>query len=254
MDRPVSVVILAAGKGTRMKSDLPKVLHPIGNAPMIHHSLASASALDPDRTVVVVGHGADEVIRSATQFVPGVRTAVQAEQLGTGHAVSAARAALAGFDGDLLVLFGDTPFLTAGTLWRILAARRDADLVVLGFDAEEPGRYGRLVLAGDRLDAIVEAKDATPEQLAITTCNSGVMAADCRTMLALLDRVSNENAQGEYYLTDIVGLARSDGLTARAVFCDEAETMGINDRVQLADAERIFQDRARRAAMLGGAT
>jgi len=253
--RPAAVVILAAGKGTRMRSALPKVLHPIGNAPMLHHAMAAASALAPERLVVVAGHGADKVGAAARAAAPDAAIALQDRQLGTGHAVLAARAALDGFDGDLFVLFGDTPFISAGTLQAMQGALTDADIAALGFEAADPGRYGRLVTAADgTLEAIVEAKDATPAQLQITLCNSGVMAGDCATMLALLDRVGNDNAQGEYYLTDVIGLARADGLTCRTVLCQEAETLGINDRVQLAAAEQIFQTRARRAAMLGGAT
>lgn len=253
--RQAAVVILAAGKGTRMRSALPKVLHPIGNAPMLHHAMASARALGAGRCAVVVGSGAEAVAEAARAFDPSARVALQERQLGTGHAVLAARDALEGFEGDLFVLFGDTPFLGADTLQRMQAARADADIVALGFEAADPGRYGRLLAGPDgALQAIVEAKDATPEQLAVRTCNSGVMAGDCATLLGLLDRVGNANAQGEYYLTDVVALARADGLSARVVLCDEAETLGINDRVQLAGAEAIFQARARREAMLAGAT
>ena len=253
--RPVAVVILAAGKGTRMRSALPKVLHRIGNAPMLHHAMRAAETLSPERMAVVVGHGGDEVAAAARKWRADVHVAEQTAQLGTGHAVLAARAALDGFEGDLYVLFGDTPFIGAGTLAAMRRARERADIVALGFEAEEPGRYGRLIIDPDgTLDAIVEAKDATSDQLAIRTCNSGVMAGDCATMLRLLDQVGNANTQGEYYLTDVIGLARKGGLTCRAVLCEEVETMGINDRVELAAAETIFQDRARREAMLAGAT
>jgi bifunctional UDP-N-acetylglucosamine pyrophosphorylase/glucosamine-1-phosphate N-acetyltransferase len=253
--REAAVVILAAGKGTRMRSGIPKVLHPIGNAPMLHHAMRAARSLSPRRCAVVVGHGAEAVGVAARAVEPEAIVAVQERQLGTGHAVLAAREALGGFDGDLFVLFGDTPFLRPETLERMRAARGTADIVVLGFEAAEPGRYGRLLSGADgTLHAIVEAKDATPEQLAVHACNSGVMAGDCATLLRLLERVGNANAQGEYYLTDVVALAREEGLTARVVLCDEAETLGINDRVQLAGAEAVFQARARREAMLAGAT
>jgi bifunctional UDP-N-acetylglucosamine pyrophosphorylase/glucosamine-1-phosphate N-acetyltransferase len=255
MSRAAAVVILAAGKGTRMKSDLPKVLHPIANAPMLHHAMQAARALGAARTAVVVGHGGEAVGAAACAFDPETRVAVQEQQLGTGHAVLAARAALEGFDGDLFILFADTPLLRAETLQAMQAARGSADIVVLGFEAREPGRYGRLVAdAAGTLEAIVEAKDATPAQLAIRRCNSGLMAGDCATVLRLLERVGNANAQSEYYLTDIVALARAEGLVAGVVLCDEAETLGINDRVELAAAEAAFQARARRAAMLAGAT
>ena len=255
MSNASAVVILAAGKGTRMRSDLPKVLHPIGQAPMLHHAMRAAEALNPQVMAVVVGHGAEAVEAAAKARNPGAVTALQAEQLGTGHAVLAARDALTGFDGDMFVLFGDTPFLRPETLIAMQEARKDADIVALGFEAADPGRYGRFILeGGDRLQAIVEAKDASPEQLEIRICNSGLMAGDCKSMLGLLDRVRNDNAQGEYYLTDVIGLAREDGLSCRAVLCDEAETLGINDRIQLAEAEAIFQGRMRSAAMLEGAT
>ena len=253
--RPVAAVVLAAGKGTRMRSAMPKVLHPIGNAPMLHHALRYAATLAPERIAVVVGHGGDKVAAAAHTWRADIGITEQTEQLGTGHAVLSARAALDGFDGDLFVLFGDTPFIRPDTLQAMSDARQGAEIVALGFEAPDPGRYGRFILGPDNtLEAIVEAKDATPAQLAIRTCNSGVMAGDCRTMLRLLDRIGNQNAQGEYYLTDVIGLARAEGLTCRAVLCDEVETLGINDRVQLAEAEAIFQDRARHAAMMGGAT
>ncbi len=255
MNRPAAVVILAAGKGTRMRSDLPKVLHPIGNASMLHHTMRAGRALAPSRMAVVIGHGGEAVGDAARGFEPNVTVVVQERQLGTAHAVRAARGALEGFEGDLFVLFADTPLIRSETLQGMQAARRSADIVVLGFEARDPGRYGRLLLDADgMLEAIVEAKDASPEQLAIRTCNSGLMAGDCATMLRLLEGVGNANAQGEYYLTDVVALARAEGLTVRAPLCDEAETLGINDRVQLAEAEAAFQAGCRRAAMLAGTT
>ena len=253
--RSRAVVILAAGKGTRMKSRLAKVLHPIGNAPMLHHAIAAAETLSPDRLIVVVGHEGVSVAQAARGYSPGVRIAEQTEQKGTGHAVMVAAAALSGFEGDLFVTFGDTPFLTEETLAKMAAARGQSDVVCLGFEAADPGRYGRLIIGTDgSLEAIVEAKDATPEQLTITACNSGVMAGDCTQMLRLLGEIGNDNAQGEFYLTDLVHLARRSNLSASVVFCAEEETLGINDRLQLAAAERIFQDGARRRAMLGGVT
>jgi len=254
--RPTAVVILAAGKGTRMRSDTPKVLHRIGGAPMLHHAMRAALTLAPARLAVVVGTGAEAVGAAARELAPEVVICKQAEQLGTGHAARMAAPALAGFEGDVFILYGDTPFLAPETLARMAAARAaGADIVALGFDAETPGAYGRMVIGpGDALERIVEARDATPEELAIPTCNSGVYATDCATALRLLARIGNDNAKGEYYITDIIGLAHAEGLSARVVRCDEAETLGINDRVQLAGAEAVFQSRARRAAMLAGAT
>jgi len=254
--RPSAVVILAAGQGTRMRSALPKALHPIAGAPMLHHAMRAGAALAPARTAIVVGHGSEAVAEAAHALDPGARICRQERRLGTGHAVLTAAEALAGFEGDLVVLFADTPFIRPETLAAISAKRAaGAELVALGFETDAPGKYGRLVLsAGDRLERIVEARDATAEELAIPICNSGVMAGDCRTVLDLLGRVGTDNAQGEVYLTDIVGLARAEGRDCRVVLCDAAETLGINDRVELAAAEAAFQARAREAAMLGGAT
>jgi bifunctional UDP-N-acetylglucosamine pyrophosphorylase/glucosamine-1-phosphate N-acetyltransferase len=254
--RPISVVVLAAGAGTRMRSDRPKVLHEVGGASLLAHALGAAAALGPERTVLVVGHGGEAVAEAARAITPGIRIVEQAERLGTGHAVRCAAPALDGVEGDLVVLYADTPFIAPESLARMAAARdAGAGLVVLGFESADPGRYGRLVTEGDgTLLRIVEARDAGPGELAITTCNSGVMAGEAATMLRLLEHVGNDNAQGEYYLTDLVSLARAEGIGCRAVLCDEAETLGVNDRADLARAEAAFQARARRAAMLAGAT
>ena len=250
----IALVILAAGQGTRMNSDLPKVLHPIGGAPMLVHAIRSGEPLDPSRIVVVTGHGGAAVGKAAEAYNPFVALATQEEQLGTAHAVQQARAALEGFDGDVIVLYGDTPFIRPETLERMQAARAAHDVVVLGFEAADPGRYGRLVMQGERLDRIVEFKDATDEERQITLCNSGVVAADRAVLFDLLDAVDNDNAAGEYYLTDIVGLARARGLSAGAVTCDEAETLGINSRAELAGAEQIFQEHMRAEALADGVT
>lgn len=254
--RDSAVVILAAGKGTRMRSARPKMLHEIAGAPLVHHAIWSAQSTVPSRLVLVVGHGAEAVAEAARAAAPDIATCVQAEQLGTGHAALMAAPALSGFTGDLYVMFGDTPFIQPETFHAMAAARADgAGLVVLGFEAADPGGYGRLVTgAHGALERIVEAKDATPEERAITACNSGVMAGDAETMLRMLGTLGTGNAQGEYYLTDLVALSRAEGLTCQVVLCDEAETMGVNDRVELAAAEAAFQARARRAAMLGGVT
>ena len=249
-----ALIVLAAGRGTRMNSDLPKVLHEIGQSPLLHHAMAAGMALEPERMIVVAGHGAEAVERAASRFDEGIVTVRQESQDGTGHAVQQARAALEGFSGDVIVLYGDTPFIRPDTLEAMLAARARADVVVLGFEAADPGRYGRLVTTGDALDRIVEFKDADAATRAITLCNSGVIAADRDTLFFLLDRVGNDNASGEYYLTDIVGLAREAGLSAEVVRCDEAETLGINTRAELAAAEAAFQTRIRAEAMEDGVT
>ena len=245
-----AAIILAAGKGTRMKSRLPKVLHPLASRPMVLHVLDAARRARFARAVVVVGPGMEAVARA----VAPAETVVQAEQLGTGHAVLQARDALKGFAGEAVVLFGDTPLLTAATIKRTLAAlRRGASVAVLGFEPKDPAAYGRLVLAKDgALERIVEFKDASPAERAIRLCNSGVLAANARLLFELLSKVKNDNAKGEYYLTDVVGLARARGLRCAVARADEAELMGVNARVELAEAEAAIQARLRRAAMAAG--
>ena len=251
---PVSVIILAAGQGTRMNSDLPKVLHPVGAAPLLHHAMRAAQSLDPDRTIVVAGHGAEAVSKAAKAFDPEAQIVLQTEQRGTGHAVQQAAPLLADMPGDAIVLYGDTPFVRAETLDRLLQARARHAVVVLGFDARDPDRYGRLVAQGEDLHRIVEFKDASPEERAITLCNSGVICAETSLLLDLVSGLGTANAAGEYYLTDIVGLARDRGLSAGVVICDEAETLGINTRAQLAQAEAAFQSAMRAEALDNGVT
>ena len=252
---PLALIVLAAGQGSRMRSDLPKVLHRVGHAPLLLHALRAGAALSPERVVVVTGHGGEAVEAALREAGSDAVVVRQAERLGTGHAVLQARDALAGFAGEAIVLYGDTPFVRPETLQAMLHARAEgADVVVLGFEAADPGRYGRLVADGDRLERIVEAADATEAERAVALCNSGVVCARADVLMALLSRVGRENAAGEYYLTDVVGLARADGLAARVVTCPEAETMGVNDRADLARAEAAFQARARAEAMAGGAT
>ncbi len=250
----IALVILAAGQGTRMNSDLPKVLHPLGGAPLVVHALKSGAALAPERTVVVTGHGGADVAKAVRNWDPEAMIVEQAEQLGTAHAVAQAKAALEGFAGDIVVLYGDTPFISGETLEALAAARASHDVVVLGFTAADPGRYGRLVTSGDRLEKIVEFKDAAEAERAIKLCNSGVMAADAATLFSLIDAVGNANASGEYYLTDVVGLARARGLSAGVVVCDEAETLGINTRAELVAAEARLQARMRAEALEDGVT
>ncbi len=249
-----ALVILAAGKGTRMNSDIPKVLHPIAQAPMLVHAMRAGAVLSPERTVIVTGHGAEAVACVAEAEDENASIAVQEEQLGTAHAVAQARAALEGFQGDVVVLYGDTPFLQPDTLQRMIEARAKNDLVILGFEAADPARYGRLVMNGDALERIVEFKDATDEERTITFCNSGLLACDSETLFSLIDAVGNDNASGEYYLTDVVEIARSQGLSVTAVACDEAQTLGINSRTDLAAADAVFQVQARSALLDLGVT
>ncbi|MBV6634550.1 MAG: bifunctional UDP-N-acetylglucosamine diphosphorylase/glucosamine-1-phosphate N-acetyltransferase GlmU [Mameliella sp.] len=240
-----ALIVLAAGKGTRMNSDQPKVLHRIAGAPMLWHALRAGAALEPERTVIVGGHGFDAVAEAARDYDPDLSVVEQAEQLGTGHAVRIALPALEGFEGDVVVLYGDTPFISPDTLEAMRAARATHDVVVLGFEAADPARYGRLVREGDDLVKIVEFKDATDEERDITLCNSGVIAADKGLLAEMLARVGNDNASGEYYLTDVPGLARAEGRSATVVRCPEAETLGVNSRTDLAFAEAAFQAAAR---------
>lgn len=250
----IALIILAAGKGTRMKSDLPKVLHHVAGAPMLVHAMKSAETLEPAKTIVVAGHGADAVSAAAIAFDETAEVVLQGEQLGTAHAVGQAKEALSGFEGDAIVLYGDTPFISPETLENMCAARAKHDVVVLGFEARDPGRYGRLVMDGESLTKIVEFKDASDEERAITLCNSGVICAKSDVLFELVDAVGNENASGEFYLTDIVEIAQSKGLSATSVSCDESETLGVNSRVQLAEADAIFQAKSRIALMEAGVT
>ncbi|WP_370401809.1 bifunctional UDP-N-acetylglucosamine diphosphorylase/glucosamine-1-phosphate N-acetyltransferase GlmU [Sulfitobacter sp. JB4-11] len=249
-----ALIILAAGKGTRMNSDLPKVLHPIAGDAMLVHAMASGAALNPERSVVVAGHGADAVRAAALAHDPAAIVVEQTEQKGTAHAVMQAAPALDDFDGMAVVLYGDTPFIQPETLTRMAQALASNDIVVLGFEASDPARYGRLILQGQSLERIVEYKDATEAERAITLCNSGVVAARADLLFDLIDDVGNDNASQEYYLTDIVGIARDRGLSATAVTCAEEETMGVNSRADLAQADAAFQARARAALMEDGVT
>lgn len=252
---PTALIVLAAGQGTRMNSDLPKVLHPLGGAPLFLHAVNAGQGLEPARIVLVTGHGAEAVANSAAKLGLEVEIALQAEQLGTAHAVTQAQEALKDFTGDALVLYGDTPFISPETLDNMATARSDGhDVVILGFTAPDPGRYGRLVMDGDSLQKIVEYKDATEAERAINLCNSGVVMADAQVLFDLVNAVGNDNTSGEYYLTDIVEIANQRGLSATAVTCDEAETLGINSREELAKAEAIFQTRARAEAVENGVT
>ena len=249
------LILLAAGEGSRMQSDLPKVLHEVAGAALFVHALGAVRDLEDGKRIMVVGHGADDVMAAANALDQDILFAQQTEQLGTGHAVLQAAPLLEDADGDAVVLFGDTPFIRPETLGAMAQARaRGADVVVLGFHAADPGRYGRLVTDGDRLTKIVEWKDASETERAITLCNSGVMMVESDTLMRLLNAVEPHNAAGEYYLTDVAHLAAAEGLTASVVTCDEAETLGINTRADLAQAEAVFQARARKEAIENGVT
>ena len=253
--RACLTIALAAGEGTRMKSALPKVLHPVAGRPMLAHVLAACAQAGADALAVVVGPGRDDVARAARAIAPDIGVYVQTERLGTAHATLAAAEAIArGYD-DLLIVFGDTPLLTAETLARMRAAlAAGAGVAAMGFEAADPTGYGRLLVKGDELVAIREQKDASEAERAVRTCNAGIMAIDGRMALQLLGEIGNANAQREFYLTDIVEKAREHGLRCVAVMASEEEAMGVNDRVQLAAAEAVMQRRLRDAAMRAGAT
>ena len=251
---PVSLIILAAGQGTRMNSDLPKVLHVVAGAPLLVHCMMSGAAIDPEHIVVVAGVGFDGVAAAARLQDDRAQVVQQTEQLGTAHAVAQAAPVLGDFRGDVIVLYGDTPFIQPKTLEQLLALRRDHSVVVLGFTAQDPGRYGRLIADGSNLRRIVEYKDASDEERAINLCNSGVICADAQSLFALIGRVGNANAAGEYYLTDVVEQAWAQGHTVGFMTCPEEETLGVNTRSQLAAAEHIFQVKARNEALENGVT
>ena len=248
-------IVLAAGEGVRMRSKLPKVLHAVAGRSMIAHALAAAREAGATDVAVVVGPNRDDVAEAARKAAPGVEVFVQTERLGTAHAVLAARTAIArGYD-DILVTYADIPLVSGATLEALRAGlAAGADLVALGFAPADPTGYGRLIERDGRLVAIREHKDATAEERAARLCNAGPVAFSGAQALAMLDAVTPNNAQKEYYLTDLVEIAGARGLVARAIEADEAEVMGVNNRVQLAAAEAAMQARLRERAMLDGAT
>ncbi len=248
-------IVLAAGEGVRMRSTRPKVLHEIAGRSMLGHALSAVGEAGTQDIVVVIGPGRGDVAAEALRVAPGAEIQVQSERRGTAHAVLAAREALArGYD-DILITYADIPLIKGVTL----AAMRDglaegAGLVALGFRPADPAGYGRLVERDGRLVAIREHKDATDEERAAPLCNAGPIALSGAEALKLLDAVKPDNAQNEYYLTDVVEIAAARSLTARILVADETEVMGVNDRVQLAAAEAALQERLRRRAMMEGAT
>jgi len=252
-NKPFAAIILAAGQGTRMKSRKHKVLHEIAGKPMLGYLLDTVSTLGAAKTLLVVG-AAKEQLHAA---YPDYEFVTQTEQHGTGHAARTALSALEGFTGDLMVLFGDTPFIAPQTMQAMIAAlgQKSAGLVVLGFSPKDPAKYGRLVTdKGGALDRIVEYKDASADELAIGLCNSGVMLIEGEQASHWLGALENNNAAGEYYLTDLVALARQSGFTVPVIVAEEEEVMGINSREDLAAAEAAQQQKWRKAAMDAGVT
>ena len=254
--RPLLSVVLAAGKGTRMKSVLPKVLHKIAGRSMLGHVLALSEASGATATAVVVGPGMDNVAAEAVAIVPAASISVQVQPQGTADAVLAARSTIEAHAGDVIVLYADTPLIRPETITRLRAVLdHGVHVAVLGFRPKDPSGYGRLLTdASGALIAIREEKDASAEERRVDLCNSGVLVFRVANLAGLLKRIGNANAKGEYYLTDAVELARRDGLTAAAVECDADEVLGVNAREQLAAAEAIWQRRARTAFMQAGVT
>ncbi|MGP4003283.1 bifunctional UDP-N-acetylglucosamine diphosphorylase/glucosamine-1-phosphate N-acetyltransferase GlmU [Streptomyces sp. 8N706] len=264
-NRPAAVVVLAAGEGTRMKSATPKVLHSLCGRSLVGHVVAASRELDPEHLVVVVGHAREQVTAHLAEIDPGTRTAVQHEQNGTGHAVRMGLEELAGgsdaapVEGTVVVVCGDTPLLTGETLRRLAGAHASDGNAVTVLTAQVPDStgYGRIVRdpAGGAVTAIVEHKDATEAQRAITEINSGVFAFDGRLLSEALGKVRTDNSQGEEYLTDVLGILRESGhRVGAAVAADHREILGINNRVQLAEARRLLNERLLRDAMLSGVT
>lgn len=255
MARSCLAVVLAAGDSTRMKSTKSKVLHSVGNRPMISHVLDAAKSAKVDAVALVVGRDADAVTSVAAESGMPVTTWHQRERLGTAHAVLAAREAIErGYD-DILIIFADTPMVSPQALTRSREALEEgADIAVIGFHTDRPDGYGRLIENGGDLVAIREHRDASAQERAIGFCNGGLMAVNGAKALELLDRVGNDNAKSEYYLTDIVQIARETGGRAVAIEASAEELIGINTRVELAEIEHIWQTRKRRELMLAGVT
>ena len=251
-----SVVILAAGQGTRMRSDTHKVLHPIAGKPMLLHLLSTLEAMGAERRIVVVGKGREQLEKALEGH--GVVTALQSEQKGTGHAVQMAENALEGFDGALLILYGDTPFVTRDTLAEMLdrlAAKDDPGVVVLASSPVDGKTYGRVILGdGDHISKMVEYKDANEAERAVKLCNSGMMAVQSKDLFRWLSKVNNANAAKEYYLPDIVMIAKEEGRAPVAIEGESFETAGVNSRAELAALEEDWQTRRRWQALEQGAT
>ena len=255
MDRSCLSIILAAGEGTRMKSSLPKVLHKIAGLPLVCHVVQQVQTIGNSDIAVVVGRGADEVSSAVKEFSKTANIYIQKERLGTAHAVLSAREKLAENFDDVLIVFGDTPLIEAQSLQRARdEIAHGADIVVMGFKTENPSGYGRLIEKDGKLQAIVEEKDATTQQKKIKFCNGGVMALSGKLALSLLEQIKNENAKKEYYLTDIVKIGVLRELDVRAISIPFENVIGVNTRVELSEAEALWQKRKSRELMLSGVT
>ena len=248
-------IVLAAGEGSRMRSAVPKVLHPVAGQSLLAHVLDAAPRGAGAALAVVIGPNHEAVAEAVKRARPDAATFVQHQRLGTAHAVLAARDAIARGADDLLVVFGDTPLISAATLERMRAPLKNgAALAVLGFHAADPTGYGRLLVAGDQLTAIREQADASPAERAIRLCNAGVMALDGRRALEIIEKIGHANAKDEYYLSDAVTIVREMGLQATVIETSEDEVRGINTKAQLAEAEQVMQSRLRQAALDAGVT
>jgi bifunctional UDP-N-acetylglucosamine pyrophosphorylase/glucosamine-1-phosphate N-acetyltransferase len=248
--KPTAVIILAAGKGTRMKSDLPKVLHKVAGKTMLEHVIDSTKSLSPEKTVIVVAPNSKEVEKAAGK----AEIAIQKTQLGTGDAVKAAKDSFKNFDGNVVILAGDSPLITPETLQNLIANLQDNQIHMLGFIPDDAAKYGRLVTKGNEVLEIVEFKDASEKQKSINICNSGIYALNAKLLFQLLDEVHNKNAQKEYYLTDIVKIAKSKKIKTFYHTASAAEVLGVNDKSELAAAEKIIQNRLRQQALVNGVT
>lgn len=236
----IAAIVLGAGKGTRMKSDLPKVMMPLNGKPMIRHVIDTLEDLGVEKIITVIAPDGQIVAKEVAPY----ETAVQEKQLGTGHAVLSARKNLCGFEGDILVIFGDSPIITKETFLKAVNKRREGyGIVVLGFRPDDAARYGRLIMDNGELKKIVEFKDATDAEKAVNLCNSGCMCFDNSTMFEILGAISNENAAGEYYLTDAVAIARRHNLKCGVVECSPEEVAGANTREELAILEGFLNKR-----------
>jgi bifunctional UDP-N-acetylglucosamine pyrophosphorylase/glucosamine-1-phosphate N-acetyltransferase len=255
MSENLAVIVLAAGKGTRMYSSRSKVLHTVGGASMLGHVLMTAKSLNPDCVVVVHSENAEPVKQEALRFAPDCKFALQKQQLGTANAVLAAKDALSGFMGKVLVLYGDTPLVRASSLRRLLTFLNNEGVAVIGMRVSFANEYGRLVLdQAGKLSRIVEFKEAPPELRNATLCNSGIFASPASTFFDLASKVKNNNSKGEFYLTDIVELAYKGGLSTNFTEEQVGELVGINNRQELSQAEITWQNRKRAEVMLGGVT
>lgn len=252
----LAIVILAAGKGTRMKSDLPKVLHRAAGRSLLGHVLHAAKELEASKVTVVAGPDSPEVESEAKRIVPGAAIAIQADRKGTAHAVAMARESLVGFSGTVLVLYADVPLIQPEKVAELVGKLASGvPMAVLGFEAANPHGYGRLLRNTDgSIAAIREQLDASPEEQKVTLCNSGIIAISADALWRLLPQIRDDNAKGEFYLTDLVELTVAEGGRVELATCAEADVAGVNDRVQLAGIEAEFQTRYRRAHMLAGAT